>query len=164
MATTIPSSTPSATTPSVATSDSKNDDGRTFQYLRSAATFVSDSAAAMTTPASADCGRSASSELRKSSSTATRPAPTTPVSWDFAPDCSATAVRELLVEMAKPWKKPAAMFAAPMPIISWLGWSSSPRRAANADAVAMVSVSETEHDADGGEEQGPDVAERRPRE
>ena len=61
----------------------------------------------------------------------------------MAPDCSATAVRDPLVEIANPWKKPAATFAAPMPIISWLGSSSSPRRAAKADAVAMVSVSET---------------------
>ena len=65
------------------------------------------------------------------------------MSCDFAPDCSATAVRDPLVEIAKPWKNPAATFDAPMPIISWLGWSSSPRRAANADAVAMVSVSDT---------------------
>ena len=65
------------------------------------------------------------------------------MSCDFAPDCSATAVREPLVDTAKPWKKPAATLAAPMPIISWLGCSSSPRRAAKADAVAMVSVSDT---------------------
>ena len=71
------------------------------------------------------------------------PAPTTPASWLFAPDCSATAVRDPLVEMAKPWKKPAATLAAPMPIISWLGSTSSPRRAAKLDAVAMVSVRET---------------------
>ena len=35
------------------------------------------------------------------------------------------------------------MFAAPMPIISWFGSTSSPRRAANADDVAIVSVSDT---------------------
>ena len=35
------------------------------------------------------------------------------------------------------------MFAAPMPIISWSGATSSPRRAAKLVAVAMVSVSET---------------------
>ena len=61
----------------------------------------------------------------------------------FAPDCSATAVRDPLVEIANPWKNPAAMFAVPMPIISWFGCSSSPRRAAKLDAVAMVSVSDT---------------------
>ena len=35
------------------------------------------------------------------------------------------------------------MFAAPMPIISWLGSTSSPRRAAKLVAVAIVSVKET---------------------
>ena len=47
-------------------------------------------------------------------------APTSPVTWVFAPACSATAVREPLVLTGKPWKSPAAMFAAPIPIISWL--------------------------------------------
>ena len=42
-----------------------------------------------------------------------------------------------------PWKKPAAMFAAPIPIISLLPSTWSPLRAANADAVEMVSVNET---------------------
>ena len=73
----------------------------------------------------------------------TRPAPTSPVSWVFAPDCSATAVREPLVETAKPCTSPEAMFAAPIPTISWLGSTSSPRLAANADDVAIVSVSDT---------------------
>src|SRR5262245_10409973 len=45
--------------------------------------------------------------------------------------------------MAKPWKKLEATLAAPIPIISWLGRTSSPRRAAKLDAVAMVSVSDT---------------------
>jgi hypothetical protein len=35
------------------------------------------------------------------------------------------------------------MFAAPMPIISWLGSTSSPRRAAKLVAVAIVSVKDT---------------------
>ena len=65
------------------------------------------------------------------------------MTWLLAPDCSATAVREPLVDTAKPWKSPAAMFAAPMPIISWSGSTSSPRRAAKLVAVAMVSVSDT---------------------
>ena len=46
-------------------------------------------------------------------------APTTPVTWDRDPACSATAVRDPLVLTGKPWNRPAAMFAAPMPIISW---------------------------------------------
>src|ERR1700723_933054 len=59
---------------------------------------INDSAATITTAASAVCGRSASSELRNSRSTATKAAPTTPVSWLLAFDCSATAVREPLVD------------------------------------------------------------------
>ena len=70
-------------------------------------------------------------------------APTSPATWLFAPDCSATAVRDPLVDTANPWRNPDARFAAPTPIISWFGSSSSPRRAANADAVAIVSVSDT---------------------
>ena len=65
------------------------------------------------------------------------------MSWLLAPDCSATAVRDPLVETANPWTSPAATFAAPMPIISWFGSTSSPRRAAKADEVAIVSVSDT---------------------
>ena len=100
-------------------------------------------AAAITTAASAVCGRSASRELKKSSSSATRKAPTSPVSWLLAPDCSATAVREPLVDTAKPWKNPAARLAVPMPTISWFGSTSSPRRAAKLVDVAIVSVSDT---------------------
>ena len=71
------------------------------------------------------------------------PAPTTPVSWLLAPDCSATAVREPLVEMAKPWKKPAATLAEPMPIISWFGLHLVATAGVRSSTVAMVSVSDT---------------------
>ena len=70
-------------------------------------------------------------------------APTTPVTCERDPACSATAVREPLVLTGKPWKKPAAMLAAPMPIISWLPRTRSPRRAANDDAVDIVSARAT---------------------
>ena len=50
---------------------------------------------------------------------------------------------EPLVEIANPWKNPAARFAVPIPIISWSGSTSSPRRAAKLEAVAIVSVSDT---------------------
>ena len=43
----------------------------------------------------------------------------------------------------KPWKRPAARFAAPIPIISWLPSISSPERAANAVEVEIVSVKDT---------------------
>ena len=52
-------------------------------------------------------------------------------------------MREPLVETAKPWNSPAAMFAVPIPIISWSGSTSSPRLAAKLAAVAIVSVSDT---------------------
>ena len=70
-------------------------------------------------------------------------APTTPVTCEREPACSATAVRDPLVLTGKPWKSPAAMLAAPMPIISWSPWTRSPRRAANDDAVDIVSASAT---------------------
>ena len=42
-----------------------------------------------------------------------------------------------------PWKNPAATFAAPIPIISWFPCTRWPARAANADAVEIVSASAT---------------------
>ena len=55
-------------TPSVATSERTSDETPHARVLaRARARFTSDSAAAITTAASADCGRSASSELRNSS-------------------------------------------------------------------------------------------------
>ena len=102
-----------------------------------------ESAAAMTTAASAEFGRLARSPLRNTSKITTTPAPTTPASWLLAPDCSATAVRELLAEMANPRKKPAAMLAEPIPIISLFGFTRSPRRVLNEVDSAMVSVRDT---------------------
>ena len=71
------------------------------------------------------------------------PAPTSPATWVFAPACSATAVREPLVLTGNPWNRPAARFAVPIPISSWLPSISWPVRAANEDAVEIVSVSDT---------------------
>ena len=70
-------------------------------------------------------------------------APTSPVTCVLAPACSATAVREPLVLTGKPWNRPAAMFAAPIPTISRLPLIVCPVRAANAEAVEIVSASET---------------------
>ena len=70
-------------------------------------------------------------------------APVTPVSCVFEPERSATAVRDPLVLTGKPWKRPAARFAAPIPIISWLPRISCPVRAANAVDVEIVSVKDT---------------------
>ena len=70
-------------------------------------------------------------------------APVTPASWVFAPDRSATAVREPLVLTGNPWNSPAARFAAPIPTISPFPSISCPVRAANAEAVEIVSASDT---------------------
>ena len=70
-------------------------------------------------------------------------APTRPVTCVLAPACSATAVRDPLVDTGNPWKNPAAILAAPIPIISRLPSISSPERAANDDAVEIVSASDT---------------------
>ena len=70
-------------------------------------------------------------------------APTTPVTCDRDPAWSATAVRDPLVLTGNPWNRPAPMFAAPIPIISWLPRTRSPRRDANDDAVDMVSARAT---------------------
>src|SRR5215211_8934353 len=72
-----------------------------------------------------------------------RAAPVMPVSWDLAPARSATAVRDALVLTGKPWNRPAARFAAPMPIISWFPCTCWPVRAANDDDVEIVSARET---------------------
>ena len=76
-----------------------------------------DSDAVITTAARAGWGR-----FRNRPGTSTiirmiRAAPMTPVSCVFAPDRSATAVRDPLVLTGNPWNRPAARFAAPMPII-----------------------------------------------
>ena len=52
-------------------------------------------------------------------------------------------MRDPLVLTGNPWKNPAATLAAPIPIISPLPSTSWPVRAANADAVEIVSVSAT---------------------
>src|SRR5579872_4472189 len=97
----------------------------------------------MSTAASAELGRSDNRELKNRRRTITTPLPTTDASWLFAPACSTTAVRDPLVDIAKPWRHPAARLAAPIPIISWLGSISSPRRAPKLDEVAIVSAKDT---------------------
>ena len=97
----------------------------------------------MTMAPNVGCGTYCIAEVAKTRTRVITAAPTTPVIWDREPACSATAARDPLVLTGKPWKKPAAMLAAPMPIISWLPRTCSPRRAANADAVDMVSASAT---------------------
>ena len=104
---------------------------------------ASDSDAAITTAASVGWGRSRSRPGTTSSIAAIAAAPTRPVTCVLAPACSATAVRDPLVLTGNPWNSPAPMLAAPIPTISRLPLTSSPARSANADAVAIVSASET---------------------
>ena len=51
--------------------------------------------------------------MPKISSSARTTAPVSPASWLRAPTSSATAVRELLLEIGKPWKTPVATLATP---------------------------------------------------
>src|ERR1700749_775054 len=94
----------------------------------------------MTTAASVGLGRFLNSPGVSTSISTISAAPTTPESGVFAPACSATAVRDPLVLTGKPWKKPAATFAAPIPIISPLPSTSRPVRAANDDAGEIRAV------------------------
>ena len=73
---------------------------------------------AITTAASAVVGRFFSRLGATISSKATAAAPITPVACVRAPAASATGVRDELLLIGKPWKKPAARFAAPSPTIS----------------------------------------------
>ncbi|MCY1431637.1 hypothetical protein D9M71_476110 [compost metagenome] len=78
-------------------------------------------AEAITTAAKALDGRCCSRSGATTSSKATASAPTTPVIWVLAPAASATGVRDELLLIGKPWKKPAARLAMPRPTISWFG-------------------------------------------
>ena len=102
----------------------------------------------MTTAASVGLGRFLSSPGTSTSISTISAAPTTPVSWVLAPACSATAVRDPLVLTGNPWNKPAATLATPIPIISPLPSISCPVRAANAEAVEIVSVERDQRDAE----------------
>jgi hypothetical protein len=48
-------------------------------------------------------------------------APTSPVTWVFAPADSATGVREELLLTENPWNRPEATLAAPSATSSWFG-------------------------------------------
>ena len=70
-------------------------------------------------------------------------APTTPVSWVREPACSATGVREEEADTGKPPRRPPAIFASPIPDISWLPDTLSPRRAARERDSTAVSANAT---------------------
>jgi hypothetical protein len=71
------------------------------------------------------------------------PAPTTPVTWDREPACSATAVRDPLVLTGNPGRSRGDVRRADPDHLLIAPRTCSPRRAANADAVDMVSASAT---------------------
>src|SRR5215469_11394228 len=96
----------------------------------------------MTTAANAAVGRSWRRFGATSRRAAMASALTTLVSWVRAPAASATGVRELLLLIEKPWKKPVARLAAPSPIISWLGSTGYPKRAAYARESTLVSAND----------------------
>ena len=99
--------------------------------------------AAITTAARVGCGRFRSRPGASSRIRVIAAAPTSPVTWVLAPACSATAVREPLVLTGKPWNSPPPMLAAPIPIISRSPSTAWPVRAANDEAVEIVSASDT---------------------
>ena len=94
---------------------------RTRKKTRSAPTSKTRTMAAMTTAASAAVGRFVVRPGAATSSTVMATAPTTPVSCVRDPADSATGVRDALLEMGNPRKKPAARFATPSPMSSRLG-------------------------------------------
>ena len=140
-----PAARPSSATPSERRHrEQRTRCGAGATAARSPEMSASESDAAMTTAASVGCGRFRSSPGASTSISTIAAAPTTPVSCVLAPACSATAVREPLVLTGNPWKKPGARrwrrrcrSSPRSPSTSW------PVRAANADAVEIVSVSET---------------------
>ena len=86
-------------------------------------------AAAMTTAASVAAGRNAVTPGASRMKAISSAAPTTPVSCVREPACSATGVRDDEADTGNPPRNPPAMFASPMPAISWLPSTLSPRRA-----------------------------------
>ena len=93
---------------------------RTRKSRRSSATSNRLIDAAMTTAASTGWGIAWTRPGTTRSIRSTRAAATRPVSWVLAPDWAATAVREPLVVIGKPEKKPTARLADPIPASSWL--------------------------------------------
>ena len=161
MASRMPGSTPSSATPRNAAIESPNSVRRWCQSRRVAGRSASESAAAITMAPSVGWGTYSIAPVANTSTKAITAAPTTPVTWEREPACSDTAVRDPLVLTGKPWNSPAKMFAAPMPIISWSPCTRSPRRAANDDAVDIVSARATTAMATRTEEQLGQVTPRR---
>ena len=115
----MPGSTPSSATPAKATIDSENSTLRCFHRRAVPGTSASDSDAVITTAARAGCGRFRKRPGRQHDHEDDQRRADDAGQLRAAPARSATAVREALVLTGKPWKRPAARLAAPMPSISW---------------------------------------------
>jgi hypothetical protein len=96
--------------------------------------------AAITIAASAACGRSVNNGVNSSSVTAMPAAATSWLTWLRAPAPSLTAVREPLVEHAKPPVRADPKVPIPSAIDSRFASTDSPWRTANARAVATASA------------------------
>ena len=127
-----------------------------------AGTSASDSAAAMTIAPSVGCGTYCMRPVAKTRTRVMTPAPTTPVTCEREPACSATAVRDPLVLTGNPWKKPAAMFAAPIPIISWSPAHPLPPPGGERGGGRHRVREGDDGDGHRSEEQGAEVAPRAP--
>ena len=73
-------------------------------------------------------------------------------------------MREVLLLIEKPWKKPVAMFAAPRPIISWFGSTYAPLLAARLRESTLVSAKETTAIAIAPSQQRADILQAEPTE
>jgi len=116
---------------------------RTWYRRRTAAGSTSPIAAVITTAPRIGWGRLRSAPGATTSSRAMVAAPTRGVSCVRAPAAMATGVRDALLLTGKPWKAPAARLAAPRAISSWLGSTTSPRRAASDCDSTVVSATVT---------------------
>ena len=116
---TMPWSTPTNATPRRHAIASPNSAVRARYRRASSAPSNSVTEAAITIAASTGWGIACTRPGRNTSMSSTRPAAMSPVSWDFAPDWNATAVRDELVVTGKPVNRPVARLAVPIPPSSW---------------------------------------------
>ena len=151
--------TPMSATPRKLASASQNSDDPIRHSRTIDPTSTSDRPAAMTTAARALAGRSARRSGSATSSTPTRSAPTTPVSWVCAPADSATGVRDALLLTGMPERNPVARFGATEGDRARdPGSTSSPRRMRQAPRQDAHVGRRHEGDPEGCGQKGDDVA------